>query len=80
MEYNIPIMATTPSVRFLIKLKSGEELQINNPVDFPDPSTIESIMEPFMDTEIIVPTGLHWQCVKVSSGTQRNSKRHSVYR
>ncbi|CAO80024.1 translation elongation factor 4 [Candidatus Cloacimonas acidaminovorans] len=55
-EYNIPIMATTPSVRFLIKLKSGEELQINNPVDFPDPSTIESIMEPFMDTEIIVPT------------------------
>mgnify|MGYP002681639530 CR=1 FL=1 len=55
-EYNLPIMATTPSVRFLIKLKSGEELQINNPVDFPDPSTIESIMEPFMDAEIILPT------------------------
>ncbi|HNS84880.1 MAG TPA: translation elongation factor 4, partial [Candidatus Cloacimonas sp.] len=55
-EYNLPILATTPSVRFLIKLKSGEELQINNPVDFPDPSTIESIMEPFMDAEIILPT------------------------
>jgi len=55
-EYNLPIMATTPSVRFLIKLKSGEELQVNNPIDFPDPSIIESIMEPFMDAEIILPT------------------------
>ena len=74
-EYNLPIMATTPSVRFLIKLKSGEELQINNPVDFPDPSTIESIMEPFMDAEIILPTdyiGNVLKLVQERRGIQKN--------
>ncbi len=55
-EYNIPIIATTPSVRFLIRLKNGEDITVNNPVDFPDPIYIESVQEPFMDTEIIVPT------------------------
>jgi len=55
-EYNIPIIATTPSVRFLINLKNGEQIVVNNPIDFPDPNYIDSIQEPFMDTEIIVPT------------------------
>ncbi len=54
-EYNIPIIATTPSVRFLIGLKNGEEIEVHNPIDFPDPSNIEYIEEPFMDVEIIVP-------------------------
>ncbi len=55
-EYNIPIIATTPSVRFLITLKNGTEVEVHNPIDFPDPSNIECIKEPFMETEIIVPT------------------------
>ncbi len=55
-EYNLPIIATTPSVRFLIRLKNGQDITVNNPVDFPDPTVIETIQEPFMDTEIIVPT------------------------
>ncbi|MDD2596628.1 MAG: translation elongation factor 4 [Candidatus Cloacimonetes bacterium] len=55
-EYNIPIIATTPSVRFLITLKNGTEVEVHNPIDFPDPSNIECIKEPYMDTEIIVPT------------------------
>lgn len=55
-EYNLPIIATTPSVRFLIRLKNGTDIVVNNPVDFPDPTFIERIMEPIMDTEIIVPT------------------------
>ena len=54
-EYNLPIIATTPSVRFLIGLKNGEEIEVHNPIDFPDPSNIEYIEEPFMDVEIIVP-------------------------
>jgi len=79
-EYNLPIMATTPSVRFLIKLKSGEELQINNPVDFPDPSTIESIMEPFMDAEIILPTDYIGNVLKLVQERRGIQKKHSVYR
>jgi len=74
-EYNLPILATTPSVPFLITLKSGEELQINNPVDFPDPSIIETIKEPFMETEIIVPTDYIGNVMKLANerrGIQNN--------
>lgn len=55
-EYNIPIIATTPSVRFKIRLKDGSEITVYNPIDFPDPTFIDYVEEPVMDTEIIVPT------------------------
>ncbi len=74
-EYNIPIIATTPSVRFLILLKDGKEIQINNPIDFPDPTYIDTIQEPFMDTEIIVPTDYIGNIMKLAQerrGIQKN--------
>lgn len=74
-EYNIPIIATTPSVRFNIKLKNGSEVTIYNPIDFPDPSKIEYIHEPVMDTEIIVPTdyiGNIMQLAQERRGIQKN--------
>jgi len=74
-EYNIPIIATTPSVRFLITLKNGKEIEVNNPIDFPDPTFIESIKEPFMDTEIIVPTDFIGNIMKLAQerrGIQKN--------
>ncbi len=74
-EYNIPIIATTPSVRFLLTLKNGREIEVNNPIDFPDPTFIESIEEPFMDTEIIVPTDFIGNIMKLAQerrGIQKN--------
>jgi GTP-binding protein LepA len=55
-EYNIAVITTTPSVRFIIHKNDGTELEIHNPVEMPDPVFIQSIHEPFMDVEIIVPT------------------------
>ncbi len=74
-EYNIPIIATTPSVRFQIDLKNGEQLVVNNPIDFPDPNLIETINEPYMDTEIIVPTDYIGNIMKLAQerrGIQKN--------
>ncbi|MDD2543791.1 MAG: translation elongation factor 4 [Candidatus Cloacimonetes bacterium] len=74
-EYNIPIIATTPSVRFLIELKNGTEIEVHNPIDFPDPSNIESIKEPYMDTEIIVPTDYIGNIMRLAQerrGIQKN--------
>ncbi len=74
-EYNLPIIATTPSVRFLITLKNGREIEVNNPIDFPDPNYIEGIMEPFMETEIIVPTDFIGNIMKLAQerrGIQKN--------
>lgn len=74
-EYNIPIIATTPSVRFMILLKNGKSIEVHNPIDFPDPSNIENIKEPFMDTEIIVPTDYIGNIMRLAQdrrGIQKN--------
>ena len=55
-EYNVPIITTTPSVKFNIILTDGSNIIIYNPVDFPDPANIDYTEEPIMDVEIIVPT------------------------
>ncbi|MBT3168767.1 MAG: elongation factor 4 [Candidatus Cloacimonetes bacterium] len=55
-EYNVPIIATTPSVRFIVNLNNGDHKIVYNPIDYPDPALIENVEEPIMDAEIIVPT------------------------
>lgn len=74
-EYNIPIIATTPSVRFFIKLKDGTDIVVYNPIDFPDPNYIDTILEPIMETEIIVPTDYIGNIMKLAQdrrGIQKN--------
>lgn len=74
-EYNIPIIATTPSVRFKIRLKDGKDITIYNPIDFPDPTFIEHVEEPVMETEIIVPTDFIGNIMRLAQerrGIQKN--------
>lgn len=54
-EYNLSVIATAPSVLYKIKLKNGEEISIETPSDFPDPSSIDLIYEPMISATIIVP-------------------------
>ena len=55
-EYDMDIIATYPSVIYHVFLKSGEELDIDNPVYLPDPSTIEHIEEPIIKCHLMLPT------------------------
>ncbi len=54
-EYDIDMVATSPSVIYNVFLRNGEMLEIDNPVHFPDPSTIEYIEEPYIQVKIICP-------------------------
>jgi len=54
-EFEVPIVITSPSVEYHVKLKDGSVKVINNPVDLPDPSKIEQIMEPIILARIITP-------------------------
>lgn len=55
-EYELDIIATAPSVMYQIELKHGAgKISIENPSDFPDPSRIETILEPMLSGTIIVP-------------------------
>ncbi len=54
-EYDLELLATMPSVEFDVTLSSGEELEVHNPSDMPDPTTIAEIREPFITASIIAP-------------------------
>ena len=55
-EYNMDIIATYPSVIYHVFMKSGEVLNIDNPVHLPDLSEIEHIEEPLIQAKIMTPT------------------------
>ena len=54
-EYDLELLATMPSVEFDVTLTNGEELEVHNPSDMPDPGTIAEIREPFIQASIITP-------------------------
>jgi GTP-binding protein LepA len=54
-EYDLELLATMPSVEFDVTLTDGSELEVHNPSDMPDPSTIAEIREPFIQASIIAP-------------------------
>ena len=55
-EFDLSIVFTSPSVMYNVYLKSGEMLKINNPMDFPDPVSIDYCEEPFIAASIITPS------------------------
>ena len=54
-EFNVSLILTAPSVQYRIYLKSGEELLIDNPANYPDPAIIEYTEEPYIKAWIILP-------------------------
>lgn len=54
-EFDQSIIMTSPSVKYLFKLKNGTELDVDNPHYYPDPSTIEKSLEPYIKASIIIP-------------------------
>ncbi|MBQ4046896.1 MAG: translation elongation factor 4 [Clostridia bacterium] len=55
-EFNFDIITTAPSVIYKIKRVDGEELYIDNPQNYPDPTLIETAYEPFVRASIITPS------------------------
>ncbi len=55
-EGGVEIVQTAPTVMYKVNMTSGEEVEIHNPVELPDPSQIASIREPIAKLEIMCPT------------------------
>jgi hypothetical protein len=54
-EFDLDLIATAPSVVYKIRKTNGEEMELHNPADMPDPSVIEEIEEPWIKATIMVP-------------------------
>jgi len=54
-EYGQELVATMPSVIYKVFTTAGEDLYIDNPSRFPDPTRIDHIEEPLIRLRVIVP-------------------------
>ena len=52
-EFNMTVITTVPNVSYYAYTKKEEKLIIHNPSDYPDPSILDSVKEPFIRAQII---------------------------
>ncbi len=54
-EYDVEIISTYPSVVYKVKKQGGEVIDVDNPINLPDPGTILEISEPTIKAAIHTP-------------------------
>lgn len=54
-EFNLELITTAPSVIYHVNQTDGTEIVVDNPADFPDPSKIQRVEEPYVKANIMVP-------------------------
>jgi GTP-binding protein LepA len=54
-EFDQSIILSVPSVRYRFTLKDGSIIHVDNPSNYPDPSSIEKAEEPFIRATMIMP-------------------------
>ena len=55
-EFNLSLIATAPSVEYIVDKMNGEEITIDNPSEMPSGAEITGIREPFLKATIISPS------------------------
>jgi len=55
-EFQIDLIATTPSVEYRVLLTNGELLELDNPSEFPPVQNIEMIEEPYVLAHVMTPS------------------------
>ncbi len=54
-EYNMDLIATSPSVLYKITTRQGEVIEMHTPTEYPDPAIIQTIAEPVTLSTIFTP-------------------------
>lgn len=54
-EFNIDLIMTAPSVVYHVYTTDGEMIAVSNPSEFPDPTRVDTIEEPYVKAQIMVP-------------------------
>jgi GTP-binding protein LepA len=55
-EFNLSLLATAPSVVYKVYKTDGNQEDVDNPANWPNPTQIDHVDEPYVDAMIIVPT------------------------
>jgi GTP-binding protein LepA len=54
-EFDLDLVITAPSVVYRVHKTDGSVLELHNPADYPDPSQIDHVEEPWIKATILVP-------------------------
>lgn len=54
-EFDLELIATSPSVPYIVAMRTGEEIEIHSPAQLPDPSQILEIREPMAIVHLFTP-------------------------
>ncbi len=73
-EYNLELVATSPSVVYRITTTSGEEIMVDNPADMPTADRIRTVEEPFVVAKIIAPSEFTGTCMELAQ------ERRGIYK
>lgn len=74
-EFDLNIITTAPSVIYRVTKVDGEVVMIQNPTNLPEPSEINFIEEPIVNSDIIVPkdyVGVVMELCQERRGTMKN--------
>ena len=55
-EFNLTLLGTAPTVEYRVKLRSGEEIPVDNPDLLPNAAEVDAISEPMVIATIVVPS------------------------
>ena len=54
-EFDVSLILTVPSVRYLFYLSNNKMLEVDNPAHYPDPAQIQRTEEPYIKATILIP-------------------------
>ena len=72
-EYNINLIATSPSVIYHVYLTDGTMIQVDNPAFLPEPQKTDHIEEPYVRAQIMVPNDF------VGAAMELCQKKRGIY-
>jgi GTP-binding protein LepA len=55
-EFNQSVIFTAPSVKYKVHLRNGEDVFVDNPMEYPDEGLLDGAEEPYIRAEIITPS------------------------
>ncbi len=64
-EFGLDLIATAPTVVYRVLKTDGEEIEIQNPSELPDPSKIDTIFEPYVKATILTPNDFVGNIIKL---------------
>jgi len=75
-EYNLDLITTAPTVVYQVTKHTGEVLEVENPAELPEAGDIESIQEPVMLANILVPQNYVGEVIRL--GEEKRGRQKSM--